>query len=141
MHVTLLPTVNACLNATSAGLLLAGWAAIRAGAVSAHRLLMGSAVLVSTLFFASYLVYHAQVGSVHFTGTGWIRPVYFGILITHTILAVAIVPLVLRTLWLALRQRFDRHRALARWTFPLWLYVSVSGVVVYWMLYQGPWNQ
>lgn len=96
---------------------------------------MSLAVAASTAFLVSYLYYHAQVGSVPFQGQGWVRPVYFTILLTHTVLAVTIVPLVLITLTRALREQFDRHRRIARWTFPLWLYVSVTGVVIYWMLY------
>ena len=100
---------------------------------------MLSAFVCSMLFLISYLIYHYQVGSVPFRGQGWIRPVYFSILLTHTVLATAVVPLALITLSRALRQRFDAHRRLARWTFPIWLYVSVTGVVVYWMLYRlGP---
>lgn len=97
---------------------------------------MLSAFFVSTLFLISYLVYHAQVGSVRFPGQGWVRPVYFSVLLSHTVLAVTIVPLALATLSRALRGRFDDHRRIARWTLPLWLYVSVTGVVVYWMLYR-----
>lgn len=130
------PAVNAALNATSALLLVAGFICIRAEKVSAHALCMVSAFLVSMGFLGSYLLYHAQVGSVRFTGTGWIRPVYLTVLVTHTILAVAIVPLALRTLFLAGHKRFAEHEAIARWTLPLWLYVSVSGVAVYWMLYR-----
>lgn len=129
------PAFNAALNATSAVLLLVGFACIRARRVAAHRLLMSAALAVSALFFISYLAYHAQVGSVRFQGIGWTRAVYFPILITHTVLAVTVVPLALRTLWLALHKRFSAHRAIARITFPIWLYVSVSGVVVYVMLY------
>ena len=129
------PALNAALNATSALLLLTGFFFIRARHISRHAAFMVGALGVSALFFLSYLAYHVRVGSVHFLGTGWVRPAYFTILITHTILAVVIVPLALRTLWLAVRQRFPEHIALARWTFPLWLYVSVSGVVVYFMLY------
>ena len=96
---------------------------------------MLAAVITSSLFLVSYLYYHAHVGSVHFQGQGWSRPVYFSILISHTTLAAAIVPLVIITLSRALRQRFDRHRAIARWTYPIWLYVSVTGVIIYFMLY------
>ena len=103
--------------------------------MAAHRTFMLTAVCTSTLFLASYLYYHWHVGSVRFQGQGWSRPVYFSILISHTILAATIVPLVIITLSRALRERFDRHRAIARWTFPLWLYVSVTGVVIYFMLY------
>jgi uncharacterized membrane protein YozB (DUF420 family) len=131
-----LPTLNAALNATSAILLVAGWLLIRRGRIEAHRRAMLAAVASSTLFLAGYLVYHAQVGSVRFQGQGPIRVVYFSILISHTILAAAIVPLVLVTLTRALKARFDRHRRLARITFPLWCYVSVTGVVIYWMLYR-----
>jgi uncharacterized membrane protein YozB (DUF420 family) len=136
LTITDLPAVNAMLNAASAVLLLAAYRAIRSHEVERHRLLMLSAAGVSTVFLACYLVYHAHVGSVRFTGQGPVRTLYFAILISHTILAVAIVPLVLRTLFLGLKRRDDRHRRLARWTFPLWLYVSVTGVVIYLMLYQ-----
>ncbi len=129
------PAINATLNATSAVLLLIGRAFIKHGRVAVHRAFMVSAVFSSSLFLVSYLYYHAHVGSVRFQGQGWSRPVYFTILISHTILAATIVPLVIITLRRALRERFDRHRAIARWTFPLWLYVSVTGVVIYFMLY------
>jgi uncharacterized membrane protein YozB (DUF420 family) len=131
-----LPALNALLNATSAVLLVVGWRLIRRGRQQAHRRAMLAAVACSVLFLVSYLVYHAQVGSVRFQGQGAIRAVYFAILISHTILAAAVVPLVLVTLVRALQLRFDRHRRLARITFPIWCYVSVTGVVVYWMLYQ-----
>ena len=131
-----LPTLNAVLNATSAVLLLAGWWLIRRGRRIAHRRTMLAALATSTLFLVSYLAYHFEVGSVRFTGQGAIRTVYFVILVGHTVLAVAIVPLVLVTLARALRGRFEAHRALARITLPLWLWVSLSGVVVYWMLYR-----
>src|SRR5437763_3639054 len=108
---------------------------IKQGRMAMHRALMLAALATSSLFLVSYLYYHAHVGSVHFQGQGWSRPVYFSILISHTILAAAIVPLVIITLSRALRERFDRHRKIARWTFPLWLYVSVTGVVIYVMLY------
>ena len=139
MSLASLPTLNAILNATSAVLLMAGFLCIRAKSVTAHALFMGGALGVSALFLASYLFYHAHVGSVRFHGVGWIRPVYFTILITHTILALVIVPLALRTLFLAGRKRFVEHVAIARWTLPLWLYVSVTGVIVYWMLYCVQW--
>jgi uncharacterized membrane protein YozB (DUF420 family) len=129
------PVINATLNGTSAALLLAGRWQIKRGRMAAHRAFMLTAVCTSTLFLASYLYYHWHVGSVHFQGQGWSRPVYFSILISHTILAATIVPLVIITLSRALRERFDRHRAIARWTYPLWLYVSVTGVVIYFMLY------
>jgi len=131
-----LPALNAGLNALSAALLLTGWRLIRRGRREAHRRVMIAALVSSSLFLVSYLVYHAQVGSVRFQGRGPIRTVYFTILITHTILAVAIVPLVAVTVVRALRGRFDRHRRVARVTLPLWAYVSVTGVVVYWMLYR-----
>lgn len=136
MTIRDLPTVNAVLNATSALLLLVGWRLIRRGRIEAHRRAMLAAVASSTLFLVSYLVYHAQVGSVRFQGQGPIRAVYFAILLSHTILAAAIVPLVLVTLARGLKARYDAHRRLARITFPLWSYVSVTGVVIYWMLYR-----
>lgn len=131
-----LPSLNAALNSASALLLAAGYLFIRTGRVAAHRLCMLSACATSTVFLTSYLIYHYHVGSVPFTGQGWMRRVYFAILISHTILAVAIVPLVLVTLTRALRAKFDKHKRIARWTLPLWFYVSVTGVVVYWMLYR-----
>ncbi len=133
--MALWPAVNAALNATSAALLLAGYWCIRRRAVAAHRACMVSAAGVSAVFFVSYLWYHSRVGSVRFTPEGWIRPVYFTILLTHTLLAIGIVPLALRTLYLGSRRRDAAHRALARWTLPLWLYVCVSGIVVYGLLY------
>jgi len=131
-----LPALNAALNASSAALLLTGWLLIRAGRREAHRRAMLGALACSTLFLCSYLVYHAQVGSVRFQGRGAVRAVYFAILISHTILAVAVVPLALVTLVRALQARFDRHRRIARITLPVWGYVSVTGVIVYWMLYR-----
>lgn len=136
ISVSSLPALNAALNSASALLLMGGYLCIRAGRVPAHRLCMLSAFATSMLFLISYLVYHFQVGSVPFQGYGWIRWVYFTILVSHTILAAAIVPLALITLYRALKGRFDRHKKIARWTFPLWLYVSVTGVIVYWMLYR-----
>jgi len=136
MTVASLPTLNAVLNTTAALLLLGGWVSIRAKRIGVHLACMLGAVAVSAGFLISYLIYHAHVGSVHFTGVGWIRLVYFLLLISHTVLAVLIVPLVLRTVWFAIRRRLPEHRAIARWTLPLWLYVSVSGVAVYWMLYR-----
>jgi putative membrane protein len=135
MTVAQLPTLNAALNTLSAVFLCAGYLFIRSSNRGAHRRCMLAAVACSTLFLISYLVYHFQVGSVGFKGQGWIRPVYFAILITHTILAAAVVPLALITVIRALRERFDAHRRIARWTFPVWLYVSVTGVVIYLMLY------
>ncbi len=136
MTVKDLPALNAVLNATSAVLLLLGYLAIRRRARETHRRFMLAALATSSAFLVSYLVYHFQVGSVPFTGRGFFRVVYFTILLTHTVLAVAIVPLVLVTLVRALRERFDAHRRLARLTLPLWSYVSVTGVVIYWMLYR-----
>jgi len=127
--------MNATLNGTSAILLSLGYYFIRQRAVSAHKRCMLGAFVASTLFLISYLVYHYHVGSVRFTGSGGIRTVYFAILISHTILAALIVPLVLVTLWRAWKVRFEKHKRIARWTLPLWLYVSVTGVVIYLMLY------
>ena len=165
-NYAIFPVINATLNGTSAALLVVGHGFIQRGRMAAHRAVMLTAVVTSSLFLTSYLyyhfhvgapasseasatsafcvsiaflicylTYHAQVGSVHYPKTGVIRLVYFTILISHTILAVAIVPLVIITLTRALRERYDRHRAIARWTYPLWLYVSVTGVVIYFMLY------
>jgi uncharacterized membrane protein YozB (DUF420 family) len=136
LTVTDLPALNACLNATSAGLLATGYVLIRRGHRAAHKRVMLAALASSAVFLTSYLVYHAQVGSVRFRGQGPVRTLYFTILLTHTVLAVVIVPLVGMTLMPALRGRFDRHRRLARITLPLWAYVSVTGVVIYWMLYR-----
>ena len=137
LSVAVLPTVNALLNASAAVVMLAGFVAIRRGRVAVHRACMLTAVGLSVVFLGSYLLYHAQVGSKPYGGTGGLRTLYFAILLTHTILAAAIVPLVATTLYRALRMQFVRHARLARWTFPIWLYVSVTGVVVYWMLYHG----
>lgn len=134
-----LPTVNALLNATATALLVTGWILIRRGRREAHRRAMLGALACSALFLVSYLVYHFQVGSVRFQGTGTVRTVYLGILLTHTVLAAAVPVLALVTLSRALAAKFDRHRAIARWTLPIWLYVSVTGVVVYWMLYRTSW--
>jgi putative membrane protein len=130
-----LPTVNAALNSLSAVFLLAGFLFIKSGKQNAHRTCMLTAFACSILFLISYLFYHYHVGSVPFKGQGWIRPVYFTILLTHTILAVTVVPLALLTLRRAWRENFVAHRRIARWTFPIWMYVSVTGVIVYWMLY------
>jgi uncharacterized membrane protein YozB (DUF420 family) len=129
------PVIDASLNGTSAVLLLVGRGFIKRGRMAAHRAVMVAALASSSIFLACYLYYHWHVGSVHFQGQGWSRPVYFSILISHTILAAAIVPMIIITLSRALRERFDRHRAIARWTYPLWMYVSVTGVIVYFMLY------
>ena len=136
MSVSALPSLNAFLNTTSALLLVTGWWLIRSGRRDAHRRAMLAAFAASSLFLVSYLVYHAHVGSVRFAGMGAVRTVYFTLLLSHTVLAVLIVPLVLVTLSRGLRGRFDAHRRLARYTLPLWLWVSVSGVLVYWMLYR-----
>ncbi len=129
------PVINATLNGTSAVLLLVGHSFIKRGRMAAHRAVMISAVVTSSLFLTSYLYYHYHVGSVRFPGHGFWRYVYYTILTSHTLLAITIVPLVIITLIRALRERFDRHAAIARWTYPLWLYVSVTGVVIYFMLY------
>jgi uncharacterized membrane protein YozB (DUF420 family) len=136
LSVTDLPALNATLNAISTVFLMTGYVLIRQRRIAQHRACMIAAFTTSALFLASYLVYHANVGSVPFKGQGPIRAVYFTILITHIILAAAIVPLVLLTLTRGLRMQFAKHRAIARWTFPIWLYVSVTGVIVYLMLYQ-----
>ena len=136
MTLAALPLLNAGLNAASAVFLLAGYLLIRSGRREAHRRCMLAALTSSSVFLTSYLIYHFQVGSVRFKGTGAARAAYFAILISHTLLAVAIVPLVVVTLARALRERFDQHRRLARVTLPLWGYVSVTGVVIYWMLYR-----
>ncbi len=129
------PALNAILNATCAAFLVTGFVFIRQRRIVAHRVCMTAAFSCSVLFLISYVIYHLQVGSVKFTGQGWVRPVYFGLLLTHTVLAAAIVPLALVTLSRALAQKFDRHRRIARWTLPIWLYVSLTGVVIYFMLY------
>jgi putative membrane protein len=131
-----LAPLNAILNTTATILLLAGFYFIKHRNIRAHRICMISAVCVSALFLTSYLIFHYEVGDILFTGQGWIRPVYFSILIPHVILAGLIVPLALITLYFALRSRFASHRRIARWTWPLWIYVSVTGVIVYLMLYQ-----
>jgi len=136
VFVTTLPTLNALLNATSGVLLVVGYLFIRRKQVTAHKICMLSAFVTSCLFLISYLTLRYYAGMTRFTGQGWIRPVYFTLLTSHTILAAAIVPLALVTLFRALRGRFDRHARIARWTLPLWLYVSVTGVLVYWILYR-----
>jgi uncharacterized membrane protein YozB (DUF420 family) len=127
--------LNATLNGISAVLLIVGYAMIRRGRIQAHRACMISAFICSTALLVSYVIYHVRVGNVHFLGRGWIRPVYFTLLISHVTLAAAIVPLAIITLSRALREQFDRHRRIARWTLPIWLYVSVTGVIIYVMLY------
>jgi uncharacterized membrane protein YozB (DUF420 family) len=139
MAIADLPALNAVLNGLAAVLLATGWILIRRGRFQAHRNVMLAAFATSTLFLISYLVYHAHIGSRPFPGTGPVRYVYFTILITHVVLAAAIVPMALITLSRGLRARFDTHVPLAKWTLPLWLYVSVTGVVVYVMLYQIRW--
>lgn len=130
-----LPTVNAVLNASSFVFLLLGFIMIKRGNRRAHRLAMLTALTFSLLFLISYLIYHSQVGSVRFTGQGTIRLVYFTILISHTILAVVIVPMVIITLRRAFKKTFTRHKQIARWLLPIWMYVSVTGVIIYLMLY------
>lgn len=136
VDVSALPTLNAALNATSAVLLVTGFVFVRMRRIRAHLTCMVSAFVVSTLFLVSYVVYHAHAGSRAFTGQGWIRPVYFVLLVSHVVLAAGIVPLALTTLYRAWRGDIARHRRVARWTLPIWLYVSVTGVVVYLMLYR-----
>lgn len=136
MDLNTFPALNASLNGASAVLLTTGRVLIHNKKVKLHRACMITAVVTSSLFLISYLYYHAHVGSVHFPGEGWVRPVYFSILISHTVLAAAVVPLILLSLTYGLRGKFERHRRISRWTFPIWLYVSVTGVVVYIMLYQ-----
>jgi putative membrane protein len=133
--LTALPAVNAALNGTSAVLLASGFVAIRRRRVRIHRACMLAAFTTSILFLVSYLTYHLQVGTTHFPGQGWVRPFYFALLGTHTVLAALIPFLAVTTLAFALAARFARHARLARWTFPLWLYVSVTGVAIYVMLY------
>ena len=139
MTVHDLPAVNASLNALSGVLLLLGYALIRQRRIAWHRAVMLTAFATSSLFLICYLVYHAQVGSVPFTRQGFVRPLYFTILITHVTLAATVLPLALVTLSRGLKGRFDKHRRIARWTFPIWLYVSVTGVLVYVLLYQPTW--
>lgn len=131
-----LPLVNASLNAIATVLLIFGYVCIRQRRIAAHRAAMVAAFATSVLFLISYLIYHAHAGSRPFPGQGNIRVIYFVILITHIVLAATIPPLAGVTLWRAYRRRFDRHIKIARWTLPLWLYVSITGIVVYWMLYQ-----
>lgn len=136
MTVADFPGLNASLNAASAAFLLTGWSLARRGRRGAHRAVMLAALLCSALFLACYLYYHFHVGSVRFQKTGPIRVFYFSLLLTHTVLAVLILPAILRTLFLAAKDRVEEHRRWARWTMPAWLYVSVTGVAVYWMLYR-----
>ena len=136
LDYTVFPAINATLNGTSAVLIVTGRGLIKRGRVAAHRACMIAAVVASSLFLVCYIYYHAHAGVIRFQGHGLVRPVYFSILISHMILAAVIVPLVIITLARAWRGTFDRHRAIARWTFPVWLYVSVTGVVIYVMVYR-----
>ena len=136
MNISDLPALNAGLNALSGSLLGVGYAMIRRGRVRAHKAFMLAAVGVSTLFLASYVVYHYHAGSTRFPGTGWVRTLYLSILVTHAVLAAAVVPLAAVTLVRAWREDFGAHRRIARWTLPIWFYVSVTGVIIYVMLYQ-----
>jgi uncharacterized membrane protein YozB (DUF420 family) len=129
------PTLNAALNASSAVLLVFGYLFIRSRRIEAHKKCMLGAFACSIVFLVSYIIYHLQVGSVRFQGQGWIRPVYFTLLGTHTVLAVTVVPLALVTLARSLKGNFEAHRRVARWTLPVWLYVSATGVLVYFLLY------
>ena len=135
LPISALPTLNALLNATSAVLLILGYRFIRRQHIRAHRTCMITAFSVSVLFLVSYLTYHYHVGTTRFPGQGWVRPVYFTILVTHTILAALVPFLALVTLSRAVKGQFPKHRRIARWTLPVWLYVSVTGVIVYLMLY------
>lgn len=139
MDVAILPGLNASLNASATVFLVLGYVLIRQRRTEAHRAAMLSALACSVLFLASYLYYHAQAGSTRFPGTGLPRTIYLTILLTHTVLAATVPFLAGITVFRALRGRFDRHRAIARWTLPIWLYVSVTGVVIYWMLYRMSW--
>lgn len=139
MTVEDLPAVNATLNGVAGILLIAGYLLIRAKRIQLHRRVMIAAFVTSSLFLVSYLTYHAQVGSVRFTRQGLVRPLYFTILITHVTLAAATLPLAIITLTRGLKGRYPKHRAIARWTLPIWLYVSVTGVLVYVLLYQPTW--
>lgn len=136
MTVTDLPALNATLNACSFVLLVTGYVFIRLKKWRWHRACMLAALTMSGLFLTSYVIYHAQVGSVPFKGTGWIRTLYFVVLIPHVILAAGMVPPVIITVSRGLSARYDKHRRIARWTLPIWLYVSITGVIVYLMLYQ-----
>jgi putative membrane protein len=135
MKVTILPTINALLNLTSAVLLFAGRVMIKRGRQETHKRLMLSALVSSALFLISYLIYHAIVGSVPYAYHDWTRTLYFAILIPHSILAAVMVPFIITAVWLALHQKFDKHRRIVRWLWPVWIFVSLSGIVVYAMLY------
>ena len=139
LEVHQLPTLNATLNGIAFVLLVIGFFFIRTHRVSAHRVAMLAAFSCSVLFLVSYLIYHAQAGSTRFPGSGTARTFYLSVLLTHTVLAAAVPFLATVTLFRAFRGRFDRHRAIARWTLPIWLYVSATGVLIYWMLYRVAW--
>ena len=139
MSIHDLPAVNASLNAISGVLLVIGYALMRARRIDLHRRVMIAAFAASSLFLVCYVIYHAQVGSVRFTRQGFVRPLYFTILITHVTLAAAVLPLAIVTLSRGLSSKYPQHRRVARWTFPIWLYVSVTGVLVYVLLYQPTW--
>jgi len=139
MSIHDLPAVNAALNATSGVLLVVAYLLIRARRIEQHRRVMIAAFATSSLFLICYLVYHAQVGSVPFKRQGFVRPLYFTILLTHVTLAAAVLPLAIVTLSRGLKARYAQHRRIARWTLPIWLYVSVTGVLVYVLLYQPTW--
>lgn len=136
MQLSDFPALNATLNGSSAVFLLAGYFFVRRGQITAHKACMMTAALTSTLFLACYLYYHYHHGSTKYPHHDWTRPVYFTILITHTILAMVNLPLILKTLWHTIKGDFQKHKKIARITFPIWLYVSVTGVIIYWMLYQ-----
>lgn len=136
MTLSDLPLINACLNATSTIFLTCGWIFIKKGNRTAHRNCMIAAFITSSVFLAGYLYYHFHAGRTVFANPAWFRPIYLTILLTHTVLAVAIVPMILMSFSRALRERFEAHKKIARWTLPLWLYVSVTGVVIYLLLYQ-----
>ena len=135
MTVTDLPTLNAILNSICTACLIAGRIQIKRGNKASHRIIMILALIVSSIFFTSYLIYHAQVGSVPYPFDDWTRPVYFAILIPHVILAAVMVPFIIRLVWLAIGSQFERHRRLAKFVWPVWVFVSVTGVLIYLMLY------
>jgi putative membrane protein len=136
IDITDLPTLNAALNFSAAMLIGGGFYFVRRRNIAAHKVCMVAALVVSAAFLTSYLIYHYNVGSVRFAKEGWIRNIYLSLLLTHTVLAAVVVPMVLRTVYLAWKGRFDKHVPIARWTFPVWMYVSITGVIVYWMLYR-----
>ncbi len=136
MQLSDFPAMNAILNGSSAVFLVLGFLFVKRGQISKHRVCMICAAVVSTVFLGCYLYYHYHHGSTKYPYHDWTRPVYFTILITHTILAIVNLPLIIRTLWLAVSGNFNKHKKIARYAFPVWLYVSATGVVIYWMLYQ-----